>query len=108
MWRVPLHEDECGVTEHIDIGNQPKDLSHTINSPDLALVSTHCGVALLKNLQVLSNISLGFMVTASVTAPDGSEVIVGGQDSKLHIYILSQVILLQKKQPLRSIEVQLE
>ncbi|XVF02822.1 hypothetical protein REPUB_Repub04eG0207400 [Reevesia pubescens] len=67
-----LYISDCGVAEHIDIGSQLKDLSHAINSPDLALVSTDCGVVLLKGLQVLSNINLGFTVTASVIAPDGS------------------------------------
>ncbi|XP_022725937.1 actin-interacting protein 1-2-like [Durio zibethinus] len=89
VWRVPLQEDECGVAEHVDVGSQPKDLSHAIKSPNLALVSTECGVVLLKGLQVRSNINLGFTVTASVIAPDGSEIIVGGQDGKLHIYSVS-------------------
>ncbi|OMO88087.1 hypothetical protein COLO4_20464 [Corchorus olitorius] len=87
--RYSLHEDECEVAEEIDIGSQPTDLSHAISSPDLVLVSTDSGVVLLKGLQVLSNINLGFAVTASVIAPDGSEVIVGGQDGKLHIYSVS-------------------
>ena len=108
VWRVSLHKDECEDAEHIDVGNQPKGWSHAINFPDLALVSIDGAVVLLKGLQVLSNINLGFTATASVIAPGGSEVILGGQDSKLQIHSLSQVILLQKKQPLKSIEVQLE
>ncbi|EOY00922.1 Transducin family protein / WD-40 repeat family protein isoform 2 [Theobroma cacao] len=48
VWRIPLHEEECGVAEHIDVGSQPKDLCYAINSPDLALVSTDSGVVLLK------------------------------------------------------------
>ncbi|EOY00921.1 Transducin family protein / WD-40 repeat family protein isoform 1 [Theobroma cacao] len=96
VWRIPLHEEECGVAEHIDVGSQPKDLCYAINSPDLALVSTDSGVVLLKGLQVLSNINLGFTVTASVISPDGSEVIVGGQDGKLHIYSVSGDSLTEK------------
>lgn len=64
-------------------------MSHAIDSPGLALVSTDCGVVLLKGLQVLSNINLGFTVTASAISPDGCEIIVGGQDGKLRIYSVS-------------------
>ncbi|TYH88457.1 hypothetical protein ES332_D01G190000v1 [Gossypium tomentosum] len=89
VWRISLDQDKAGEAEHIDVGSQPKDLSQTINSPDLALVSLDSGVVLLKDMQILSNINLGFSVTASVIAPDGSEAIVGGQDGKLHIYSVS-------------------
>ncbi|XP_038994147.1 actin-interacting protein 1-2-like [Hibiscus syriacus] len=89
VWRISLDQEKSEQAEHIDVGSQPKDLSQAINSPVLALVSTDSGVLLLKDLQVLSNINLGFAVTASVIAPDGSEAIVGGQDGKLHIYSVS-------------------
>ncbi|KAE8667208.1 mitogen-activated protein kinase 9-like [Hibiscus syriacus] len=67
------------------------DLSQAIDNPKLALVSTDSGVLLLKDLQVLASINVGFAGTASVIAPDGSEAIVGGggQDGKLHIYSVS-------------------
>lgn len=87
--RIPLNGDECGPTEQIDIGSQPKDLSLATDSPGVALVSIDSGVVLLKDLKVVSNIKLGFTVTASVIAPDGSEAIVGGQDGKLHIFSIS-------------------
>ncbi|MBA0706315.1 hypothetical protein Golax_018433 [Gossypium laxum] len=89
VWRISLDQDKAGEAEHIDVGSQPKDLSQAINSPDLALVSLDSGVVLLKDMHILSNINLGFSVTASVIAPDGSEAIVGGQDGKLHIYSVS-------------------
>lgn len=84
--RIPLHGDQCGEAEPVDIGNQPKDLSLALLSPELALVSTDSGVVMLRGPKVLSTINLGFAVTASTIAPDGSEAIVGGQDGKLHIY----------------------
>ncbi|KDP26225.1 hypothetical protein JCGZ_22471 [Jatropha curcas] len=87
--RVLLNGDECGETEIVDIGSQPKDLSFAIDSPGLALVSTDSGVVLLKDMKVVTNIKLGFTVTASIIAPDGSEAIVGGQDGKLHMYSIS-------------------
>ncbi|KAJ0038224.1 hypothetical protein Pint_22234 [Pistacia integerrima] len=90
VWRVPLCGKECGAAEHVDIGSQPKDFSLALGSPELALVSTDTGVVLLKGLEVLLNIKLGFTVTASAIAPDGTEAIVGGQDGKLHIYSVSE------------------
>ncbi|XP_031267106.1 actin-interacting protein 1-1-like [Pistacia vera] len=93
VWRVPLCGEECGAAEHVDIGSQPKDFSLALGSPELALVSTDTGVVLLKGLEVLLNIKLGFTVTASAIAPDGTEAIVGGQDGKLHIYSVSENVL---------------
>lgn len=84
--RVPLNGDQCGDGESIDIGSQPKDLSLALLSPELALVSTDTGVALLRGTKLVSNINLGFEVTAATIAPDGSEAIVGGQNGKLYIY----------------------
>ncbi|KAA8541323.1 hypothetical protein F0562_025286 [Nyssa sinensis] len=86
IWRNSLHGDQCGDADSIDIGSQPKDLSLAILSPELALVSIDSGVVLLHGTKVVSTINLGFVVTASTVAPDGSEAIVGGQDGKLHIY----------------------
>ncbi|KAK9118219.1 hypothetical protein Scep_016312 [Stephania cephalantha] len=87
--RVPLREDQCGDAEAIDIGSQPKDLSLAVATPDLLLVSTDSGVVLLHGQKVLSTTNLGFAVTASAIAPDGSEAIVGGQDGKLHLYSIT-------------------
>lgn len=89
VWRIPLHGDQCGDAEAIDIGAQPKDLHFALQSPELALISIDSGVILLRGSKVVSTISLGFAVTASAIAPDGSEAIVGGQDGKLHIYSVS-------------------
>lgn len=86
IWRVPLHEDQCGVGDCIDVGNQPKDLSIALLSPELALVSIDTGIILLRGTQVVSTVNLGFPVTACTISPDGTEAIVGGQDSKLHVY----------------------
>lgn len=89
IWRVSVHGDQCGDADSVDIGTQPKDLSLALLSPELALVSTDSGVVLLRGTKVLSTINLGFSVTASAIAPDGSEAIVGGQDGKLHIYSIT-------------------
>ncbi|PQQ15511.1 actin-interacting protein 1-2 [Prunus yedoensis var. nudiflora] len=86
VWRVPVHSDQCGDAEPIDIGSQPKDISLALQSPELALVSTDTGVVMLRGTKVVSTINLGFTVTACTIAPDGSEAIVGGQDGKLHMY----------------------
>ncbi|XP_058091558.1 actin-interacting protein 1-2 [Magnolia sinica] len=87
--RIPLQGDQCGDVETIDIGTQPKDLNLTLHSPELALISTDTGVVMLRGSKVVSTINLGYAVTASAIAPDGSEAIVGGQDGKLHIYSIS-------------------
>ncbi|KAF3793675.1 stress protein [Nymphaea thermarum] len=84
--RIRLLGDQCGDEEQIDIGTQPKDLNVAHNNPELALLSTDSGVVMLHGSKVLSTLNLGFAVTASAISPDGSEVIVGGQDGKLHIY----------------------
>ncbi|KAL0441968.1 UNVERIFIED_CONTAM: Actin-interacting protein 1-2 [Sesamum radiatum] len=89
VWRVSLQGDQCGNAECVDIGNQPKDLSLALLSPDLALVSIDTGVVLLRGSQVVSTIDLGFTVTASAIAPNGTEAIVGGQDGKLHVYSIT-------------------
>ncbi|XP_038679635.1 actin-interacting protein 1-2-like [Tripterygium wilfordii] len=89
IWRVPLHGTECGDADSIDIGSQPKDLSLALLSPELALVTTDSGVTLLHGNKVISSTDLGFTVTASAIAPDGSEAIIGGQDGKIHIYSIT-------------------
>lgn len=86
IWRVSLQGDQCGDADCVDIGSQPKDLSLSLLSPELALVSTDSGVVILHGTNVVSTINLGFPVAASVISPDGSEAIIGGQDGKLHIY----------------------
>lgn len=101
IWRVPLREDQCGDGDSIDVGSQPKDLSHALLSPELALVAIDTGVVLLHGTQVLSTINLGFSVTACTISPDGTEAIVGGQDGKLHVYSvtgdnLKEVTVLEK------------
>ncbi|KAJ8758525.1 hypothetical protein K2173_000246 [Erythroxylum novogranatense] len=87
--RIPVIRNDFGAAEELDIGSQPKDLSLATESPGLALVSTESGVALLRDLKILTNSNLGFTVTAVTIAPDGKQAIVGGQDGKLHIYSIS-------------------
>lgn len=89
VWRFPLHGDQCGDAESVDVGSQPKDINHALPSTQLVLVSIDSGVVLLRGGKVVSTINLGFTVTASAIAPDGSEAIIGGQDGKLHIYSIT-------------------
>ncbi|XP_073116264.1 actin-interacting protein 1-2 [Elaeis guineensis] len=86
VWRIPLNGDQCGNAEPVDVGSQPKDLNLAVQIPALALVSTDSEVIMLRGLQVVSTIKLGYGATASTISPNGSEAIVGGQDGKLHIY----------------------
>uniref|UniRef100_A0A2P2J6K6 Transducin family protein n=2 Tax=Rhizophora mucronata TaxID=61149 RepID=A0A2P2J6K6_RHIMU len=86
IWRVSLHDDQCGDADSIDVGNQPKDISLAFLCPELALVTIDSGVVMLRGTKVVSTMTLGFAVTASAITPDGSEAIIGGQDGKLHIY----------------------
>ncbi|KAL5545020.1 hypothetical protein UlMin_008804 [Ulmus minor] len=86
VWRVALRGDQCGDADSVDIGSQPKDLSLALLSPELALVATESGVVMLRGSKVVSTNNLGFAVTATAIAPDGSEAIIGGQDGKLHVY----------------------
>ncbi|KAE8694211.1 Transducin family protein / WD-40 repeat family protein isoform 2 [Hibiscus syriacus] len=96
IWRISFHGDQFGDGDSIDIGSQPKDLSLAFLSPELALVTTDSGVVMLRGTKVASTINLGFAVTASVVAPDGSEAIVGGQDGKLHIFCITGDTLKQE------------
>ncbi|XP_073273327.1 actin-interacting protein 1-2-like [Primulina huaijiensis] len=65
----------------------PKDLSVSLLSLDLALVSIDAGVIiLLRGTKVVSTVDLGFNVAACTIAPDGNEAIVGGDDGNLHVY----------------------
>ncbi|KAJ6765009.1 ACTIN-INTERACTING PROTEIN 1-1 [Salix koriyanagi] len=86
IWRVCLLDDQCGDADSIDVGNQPRDISLALLCPELALITIESGVVMLRGTKVVSTINLGFSVTASVLAPDGSEAIIGGLDGKLHIY----------------------
>ncbi|RWW33310.1 hypothetical protein GW17_00001966 [Ensete ventricosum] len=70
----------------VDVGSQPMGLTVAAQTPELAIVSTDSGVVLLQGPKVVSQIKLGYAVTTSAISPDGNEVIVGGQDGKLHIY----------------------
>ncbi|KAK8587166.1 hypothetical protein V6N12_021676 [Hibiscus sabdariffa] len=76
IWRISFHGDQFGDGDSVDIGSQPKDLSLALLSPELALVTTDSGVVMLRGTKVVSTINLGFAVTASVVAPDGSEAII--------------------------------
>ncbi|KAK6148677.1 hypothetical protein DH2020_019589 [Rehmannia glutinosa] len=89
VWRHSLQGDQCGDAECIDIGNQPKDLSLALLSPNIALVSVETGVVILDGSKVVSTINLGFTVTACAIAPNGTEAIVGGQDGKLNVYSIT-------------------
>ncbi|KAJ4765427.1 WD repeat-containing protein 1 [Rhynchospora pubera] len=86
VWKIPLDGNQCGEAESIDIGSQPKDLSLASGSPGLALVVTDSGAIILKDLKIVSNVNLGITVTAVAVSHEGNEVIVGGQDGKLHVY----------------------
>ncbi|WJX14978.1 Actin-interacting protein 1-2 [Trifolium repens] len=89
VYRVPLHGDNFGPAEHVDIGSQPKDLALALNSPELALIAIESGVVLLNGSKIVATVNLGFVVTACTISPDGSEAIVGAQNGKLHIYSIS-------------------
>ncbi|WJX21243.1 Actin-interacting protein 1-2 [Trifolium repens] len=89
VYRVPLHGDNFGPAEHVDVGSQPKDLALALNSPELAVIAIESGVVLLNGSKIVATVNLGFVVTACTISPDGSEAIVGGQDGKLHIYSIS-------------------
>lgn len=95
--RVPLHGDDFGPAEQVDVGSQPKDVSLALNSPELALIAIETGAVLLKGSTIVSTVNLGFVVTASAISPDGSEAIVGGQDGKLHIYSVSGDTLTEER-----------
>ncbi|KAL0644976.1 hypothetical protein Bca4012_043267 [Brassica carinata] len=91
VWRMPLTDNGFGAADHVDIGNQPLDISIAVDTPEYTtLVSFESGVVLLNGLSILSKIDLGFVVAASVISPDGKEAIVGGQDGKIHMYSVSE------------------
>ncbi|KAG4907592.1 hypothetical protein JHK84_056124 [Glycine max] len=89
VYRVPLHGDNFGPAETVDVGSQPKDVTLALNNPEFAIVAIESGVVLLNGSKIVSTINLGFIVTAAAMSPDGSEAIVGGQDGKLHMYSVS-------------------
>ncbi|RAL41488.1 hypothetical protein DM860_010282 [Cuscuta australis] len=86
IWRASLCGDQCASEETVDIGNQPKDLTLALHSPELALVAIETGVVILKGTHVVSTINLGFPVAACAISSDGTEAIVGAQNGKLHLY----------------------
>lgn len=88
VYRIPLKGGQCMDTEPVDVGAQPKYLSVALQTPELALVATDSGVVMLHGLKVVSTINLGYVVTASAIAPDGTEAIIGSQDGKLRMYCI--------------------
>ncbi|CAL9114158.1 WD domain, G-beta repeat [Musa troglodytarum] len=89
VWRIPLNDDQCGDTEPVDVGSQPRGIAVAVQIPELALVSIDSGVVMLRGLKVISEIKLGYAVTTSAISPDGTEAVVGAEDGKLHIYSIS-------------------
>ncbi|KAI3493470.1 hypothetical protein L1887_41862 [Cichorium endivia] len=84
----------------------PERLSSFKPSTEIELNSKsyQTAVVLLKGTQVLSNVDLGFTVSACAIAADENEAIVGGQDGKLHIYsvngdTLTQEAVLEEHRP---------
>lgn len=71
-------------------------MSFVLESPELALISTESTVCILQGSKIISTIQLGFVSTASAISPDGCEVIVGGQDGKLHIYCVAENVLTEE------------
>ncbi|XP_039121370.1 actin-interacting protein 1-2 [Dioscorea cayenensis subsp. rotundata] len=96
VWRIPLNGDKCGEAVHVDVGSQPKDLSLAVKFPEVALVSTDSGLAILRGSKLASSIKVTYVVTASTISPDGAEAIVGGQDGKLHIYSIAEDVLTEE------------
>ncbi|CAL9173947.1 unnamed protein product [Musa hybrid cultivar] len=89
VWRVPLNDDQCGDTEPVDVGSQPRGIAVAVQFPELALVSIDSGVVMLRGLKVISETKLGYAVTTSAISPDGTEAVVGAEDGKLHIYSIT-------------------
>lgn len=96
VWRIPLNEGKCGEAVHVDVGSQPKDLSLAVKFPEVALVSTDSGLAILRGSKLASSIKVTYVVTASTISPDGAEAIVGGQDGKLRIYSITEDVLTEE------------
>nr|GMD38880.1 actin-interacting protein 1-2 [Ipomoea batatas] len=86
IWRASLEGGQCCNENEVDVGNQPKDVSLALDSPELAIVTIETGVVLLRGTNVLSTSNLGFTVTACAISPDGTEAIIGAQDGKLRVY----------------------
>ncbi|XP_031092625.1 actin-interacting protein 1-2-like [Ipomoea triloba] len=86
IWRASLEGGQCCNENEVDVGNQPKDVSLALDSPELAIVTIETGVVLLRGTNVLSTTNLGFTVTACAISPDGTEAIIGAQDGKLRVY----------------------
>ncbi|XP_019167395.1 PREDICTED: actin-interacting protein 1-2-like [Ipomoea nil] len=86
IWRASLEGDKCCNENEVDVGNQPKDVSLALASPELAIVSIETGIVLLRGTNVLWSTNLGFTVTACAISPDGTEAVVGAQDGKLRVY----------------------
>lgn len=91
-----MHGDECGDLESVDVGSQPKNLSFALKSPELVLISTDSTVCILRGTKITSTTQLGFISTTSAISPDGCEVIVGGQDGKLHIFSVAEDVLTEE------------
>ncbi|THU62973.1 hypothetical protein C4D60_Mb01t10800 [Musa balbisiana] len=89
VWRVPVNDDQCGDTEPVDVGSQPRGIAVAVQIPELALVSIDSGVVMLRGLKIISETKLGYAVTTSAISPDGAEAVVGAEDGKLHIYSIA-------------------
>jgi WD40 repeat protein len=80
---IPLDTFEYSK-EEIKLEGSPSDIAV---HGDVILVSTHKGVAILKNKQLINEQSdFGFEVTSVDIAKDGERVVLGGSDKKARLY----------------------
>jgi WD40 repeat protein len=96
LWRVMLSGNSYGDTEATDLELQPQDLDVTLSSSDVAVVPTKASIIILHGSTVISKTDVGYQPSAAAISPDGSEIVVGGQDGKLYIYSVKGDTLIQE------------
>ncbi|CAM6029459.1 unnamed protein product [Sphagnum balticum] len=96
LWRVMLSGNTYGDTEATDLELQPQDLDVTLSSSDVVVVPTKASIIILHGSTVISKTDVGYQPSAAAISPDGSEIVVGGQDGKLYIYSVKGDTLIQE------------
>jgi WD40 repeat protein len=68
------------------LGGQPKDLSVCPSDGSLVAVATNKGLVLVRDGSVVATSEVSWDPTSVSFAPDGTEIAVGGEDKKVHLF----------------------
>ena len=94
---TPLAEPLEYASDSVKLGERPLDIAIGASGSGLAVSVTLSGVHVVKNGKKVSSVKPSFAPKSVAISPDSSEVAVGGDDNKIHLYSLSGDNLAESK-----------